>query len=195
VCWNRNERDVGAGAVEQSEVGEDEEEAEFGGAEEELRELEAREGVGGEEAFGGEKKEADEHGESDGPVREAGEGEAGEESGGAEEVGDVVDVEAEARALLVADAGECAVEGVAEPVERDAGVDGEEGERVRAREGVEEAGEDLCGEAEEGEVVGGDGAWCVAGEEFEEAFFRGRGEGAVDAERGCEGGCEGCGHD
>ena len=60
-----------------------------------------------------------------------------------------------------------------------------------AGECVEEAGGDLCGEAEEGEVVGGDGARCVAGEEFEEAFFSGGGEGAVDAERGGEGGCRG----
>ena len=177
------------GVAEEEEVAEDEEDAELGGAEEKLRELEAREGVGGEEAFGGEKKEADEHGECDGPVREAGEGEAGEERGGAEEIGDVVDVEAEARALLMADAGECAVERVAEPVEDDAGVDGEEYERVGARECVEEAGGDLCGEAEEGEVVGGDGARCVAGEEFEEALFCGGGERAVDAERGGEGGC------
>ena len=88
--------------------------------------------MGGEEAFGGEKKECREHGQCDGPVREAGEREAGEERGGSEEIGDVVDVEAEARALLVADAGECAVERVAEPVEEDAEVDGEEKERVRA---------------------------------------------------------------
>ena len=47
----------------------------------------------------------------------------------------------------------------------------------------------LCGEAEEGEVVGGDGARRVAGEEFEEALFRGGGERAVDAERGSEGRC------
>ena len=99
--------------------------------------------MGGEEAFGGEKKKADEHGERDGPVCEAGEREAGEERGGAEEIGDVVDVEAEARALLVADAGECAVERVAEPVEDDADVDGEECERVCARECVEDAGGDL----------------------------------------------------
>jgi hypothetical protein len=104
----------------------------------------------------------------------------------------VVDVEAEARALLVADAGECAVERVAEPIEEDAEVDGEEQERVLARECVEEAGGDLCGEAEEREVVGGDCARCAAGEEFEKAPFCGRSERAVDAERRCEGGCE-CG--
>lgn len=38
-----------------------------------------------------------------------------------------------------------------------------------AGEGVEEAGEDLCGEAENGQVVGGDRAGCVMGEVLEEA--------------------------
>ena len=67
------------------------------------------------------------------------------EGDGAEEIDDVVDVEAEARALLVADAGERAVERVAEPVEEEAEDDGEQCERLYAGECVEEAGGDLCG--------------------------------------------------
>src|SRR5215469_6398086 len=127
-------------------------------------------------------------------MRVAREGEAAEECGGAEEIGDVVNVEAIAWALLMTDAGECAVERVAEPVEEDAEVNGEECEGMRARENVEEAGRDLCGQAEEGEVVGGDGARCATGEVFEEAPLRCGGERAVDAECGCEGVKSACAH-
>ncbi len=101
------------GGVEECEVAEDEEDAELGGAEDALGELEAAEGVGCEVAFRREDEEGEEHGEGDGGVDECGAGEAEHEGDRAEDVYDVIDVEAVAGALLVADAGDGAVEAVA----------------------------------------------------------------------------------
>ena len=174
--------DGAPGAAEEGEVGGDEQEAELGGAEGALGELEAAEGMGGEEAFGGEQKEGDQHGDGDGRVREAGEGEAAEESERAEEIDDVVDVEAVAGSLLPADAGEGAVEAVAQPVEGDAEVYEKECLAVCAGEGVETTGGELGGEAEGGELVRGKPAGGAGGEPVEGAAFERGSEGAVDAE-------------
>jgi hypothetical protein len=102
--------EVRPGAAQEGEITGNEQEADFGRAEEALGELEAVQGVGGEEAFGGEQQESEQHGDGDGGVDEAGAGEAGHQGDRTEDVGQVVDVEAEARALLVANAGEGSVE-------------------------------------------------------------------------------------
>ena len=116
-------------------------------------------------------------------MEKAGAGKAGHEGDGAEDVDDVVDVEAVARALDAADAGEGAVQAVAEPVEGEAEDDGEQSVAVEAREGVEDAGGDLRGEAEEGELVGGEPARGAFGDPLEGALFDCGGEGVVDARR------------
>jgi len=107
--------------------------------------------------------------------------EADDEGEGAEGIDDVVDIEAVAGTLLVADAGECAIEGVAEPVEKDKEVDEPKGVGVLWGEGVGNAGKDLGEEGEDGEMVGIDEGWGVVGQPDKEAFFVGGGEGGVDA--------------
>ncbi len=125
------------------------------------------------------------------PVEEVGEGEAAHEGDGAEEVDHVIDVEAEAGALLVADAGEGAVEAVAEPVEDEAEDDGEERAAMVAGARVEEAGGELGDEAERGELVGGEPTGGALGEPVEGALLDGGGEGVVLAASGCEGSVRG----
>ena len=55
----------------------------------------------------------------------------------------MVDVEPVARTLLIADAGEGAVERITKPVEGDTDVDAEKGDWMRTCEGIEETGADL----------------------------------------------------
>ncbi len=99
----------------------------------------------------------------------------------------MVNIEAITRALLVADAGEGAVERITQPVEKNKNVDEPEGVGVLWCEGVGDAGEDLGKECEHGEVVGMDGGWGVVGEPDQEAFFVRSGDGGVDALGVCEG--------
>ena len=185
--------DGAPGAVEESEIADDEQDADLGGAEEALGELEAGEGVGGEIALAGEKQERDEHGDGRLPVEEAGAGEAAHEGDGAEAIDHVIDVEAVAGALPASDAGEGSVEAVTQPVEREAEDDGEQGEAVGAGPGVAEACAELGGEPEEGELVGGEPARGAAGHPLECAFFEGGGEGAVDTGSGRKRAARPCG--
>ena len=101
--------------------------------------------------------------------------EAKHHGGGADGVDHVVDIEAIARALLVADASECTVERVAEPVEGETSDGREEPAAVAGGERVTRAGGELGGEAEGGEMVGVDGAGHALGQPYEGALF-GRGE-------------------
>ena len=105
------------GAVEERDIADAEEEAQFGRAEAPERHVEGAQDVGGEVDLDGEKKVGDQEAEGDEGVHVAGEGETAHEEEGADGVGDVVDVEAVARAEAIADAGEGAVEAVAEPVD------------------------------------------------------------------------------
>jgi len=123
----------GVGAAQQSEVAEDEQDADLGGTEDALRELEAGQGVGGEVAFARQKQKGDEHGDGDGPVREARAAEAAHQRDGAEDVDHVIDVEAVARTLVAPDAGESAVHAVAEPIEDEAQDDQQQSIAVVAR--------------------------------------------------------------
>ena len=116
--------------VQQGEVAGDEEQADLRRAEEAVREVEAGEGVGSQVAFCGEQLEGDQHGDSNRPVDKAGAAEARHHGQGAQQVDHVVDVEAVAGALLVAQAGEGAVKAVAEPVENKAEDSGEEREAM-----------------------------------------------------------------
>lgn len=179
--------EVGVGAAEEEEVAGDEQEAEFGGAEGAGGHVEAGERVGSEKAFCCQEQEGEQHGERDDGVAQAGGGQPDHEGGGAEEIGGVVDVEAEAGTLLVARAGEGTVEAVTEPVEGDAEVDEKEQGAVVAAEGIADAGGELGEEAEQGEVVGGNETGGVAGKDGKEAALEGSGEGVVDAGGGGEG--------
>ena len=114
-------------------------------------EVEAGEGVGGEEAFCRQEQKRKEHGEGDGGVEEAGRGEAGHEGGGAEEVGGVVDVEAVTGGVVGGGCGRGCRRGCRLASWRgDEGVDEEERGAVVAGEGVGGSGGELGEEAEEG---------------------------------------------
>ena len=89
-------------------------------------------------------------------MEKTGEAEAAHERDRAEDVRHVIDVEAVARTLVMAHAGQGSVEAVAKPVERETKDDQEQSVAVVARKCVEEACGDLRGEAEEGELVGGE---------------------------------------
>src|SRR6185312_4684834 len=129
----------------------------------------------------------DQHRDSGLPLQQAGAGEAAHESDGAEDIDDVVDVEAVAWTLLVADAGERAVEAVAKPVEDEAEDDEEQCEFVKAGERVGDAGSDLRAEAKKRELVGGEPGGGAFRKVVKGAFFGGSGERAIDAAGGDEG--------
>ena len=100
----------------QSEIGDGEEDADFRGAQAGVGHVEHAESVGGEVGLNGEKEESDEECCGGGEGHVGGGGESGGEEECAEGVDEMVDVEAVAGALLVAMAGEGAVQAVAEPV-------------------------------------------------------------------------------
>jgi hypothetical protein len=76
----------------------------------------------------------------------------------------VIDVEAVARTFLPTDARQSAVEAVAQPVEDEAQIHKEQRAKIVAGQGIEDAGANLGGEAEQGELVRGQPKWSVFGQ-------------------------------
>ena len=103
----------------EGDIADDQQDANFGWSKKAVRNVELTERIGGEEAFYRQNVKAEQHGDGDGPMHETRQPETGDEGERAEDVDDVVNVKAVARALLIADPGKGAIEGVAEPVECD----------------------------------------------------------------------------
>ena len=76
-------------------------------------------------------------------MRQAREAEATHQRNRPEEIDHVVDIEAVTRTLLVADAGQRAVQTVAQPIERDAHDHTKQGEAVGTRESIAETRSNL----------------------------------------------------
>ncbi|MFN8092876.1 MAG: hypothetical protein U0599_11745 [Vicinamibacteria bacterium] len=135
-----------------------EDDPQLGAAEAAPRDLEAADRVRGQVGLDREQEVGDEERRADDRRHQARDGEAAHEEERPERVDEVVDVEAEARPLVAAVAGERAVERVAEPVEDEPRVDGVKEPGVVRREGVGDAAGQERGEAEKREVVRRDGA-------------------------------------
>src|SRR5579864_5678307 len=86
----------------------------------------------------------------------AGKGKPAHQGKRSKAVDDVVDIESVARPLAVTDSGECAVERVAQPVQRKAGDDAQQGITTPCSQGVADSGANLRRQTENGEMVGAD---------------------------------------
>src|ERR1035437_4882214 len=101
----------------------------------------------------------------------SGEGEAAHQGKPAEDVDHVVDVETIARAQALADARGGAIEGVAEPVEGEAGDCAESSVAVPGGQGIAGPGADLGSQAQSCQVVGADAIGNAGGQPEQGAFF------------------------
>ena len=119
--------------------------------------------VGGEVDLGGDEQVGGEDAERDERRHEAGGAETAEEHGGAGQVDDVVDVEAEAGPLLLADAGERAVEAVAEPVEGERQDDADQADHPVLRRPEAQAGAGHRRQAQAAQVIRRHPAAAAAG--------------------------------
>ena len=125
---------------EQHEVADRQQDAQLGRADLEVAHLERAELCVARNISTQSIEVGDEQAERDHRAHVAGEREAAEQERRAERVDDVVDVEAVARPLVLADARERAVEAVAEPVERQADDHETSADGVDAREPVGDTG-------------------------------------------------------
>src|SRR5579862_4200263 len=152
---------------QQGEIAGDKDNANLRRPENSLRELELGKRVGGEIALRGKHQEPDEHGESRLPVQQPGEAQAAHQGRRAEDVDNVVDIKAIARALLMADPRQRSVEAVTEPVEDDACNDSEERVAIEAGQRVEHARTDLRGKAKPRELIRSEPARSALGHPYE----------------------------
>ena len=107
------------GAKPEREISQSKQDTNFRGAKLSEGQSKDAKGVGREIAFDGEEQKGDEHSGGDAPIDIAGNGEAAHKEDGADRIDHVIDVEAVARALAIAEARDGAVEAVAEPIQRE----------------------------------------------------------------------------
>jgi hypothetical protein len=168
-----------------------EQDAQLGGSHPEKRQAKGSDAVARQIGFHRHQQVGREQGERDDWRHEPGRGDPEQQHHGAGRIEDVVHVEAVARALLIADARERAVERVAEPVKEQAGVDQVQRWRPAARQHIAERrpGGSRCGES--GEMVGIDAARKTRGHPRQRSTFKV----CRDAVHHAHGGCESLKHD
>src|SRR5580658_6812595 len=111
----------------------------------------------------------------------AGESETSHHRDGADGIDHVIDVKTVARALLLADACQRAVEAVAKPIQYETENCRQQHAAIAAGERITDAGRDLAGEAEQSKMVGVNPPWHALGHPDERALLGGGEKASVNA--------------
>ncbi len=156
-------REMSQGAAQQREIARDQQKADLGRTKGTGGELETRERVRAEEAFRGEQQKRKKHRERHRRVYESGKGEPNHHGRGTEDVGYVIDIEAEAGTLLSAEPRQGAIKAVAKPIQDDAKANEQQCLAVMPAKDVADARGTLPGKAEYREVVRVDDTRCAPG--------------------------------
>ena len=114
-------------------------------------------------------------------MQKAGAGEAAHQRDGAEDVHDVIYVEAIARTLVAAHAGQGSIHAISQPVERQADDNQKQRGAVVAGERIEDAGANLRAEAEQRELVRAEPPGRALSHPLQGALLDGGGQSLVDA--------------
>ena len=170
-------------AAQQRQVADDQQNANLRGAEDALRKFKTRQGIGGKVALARQQQKRNQHRDRRLPVQQSGAAKPAHQRDGSKDVHHVIHVEAIARTLLLAHAGQGSIQAVSQPVEHQAQNHQKQRVAVVARQRVADSRANLRAQTQDGELVGADPARRSLGHPLQCALLHGSCERLVDPAR------------